>query len=193
MLTLTLRLTSHQGRMACWHQGWHADTEADMLTEGWHADNVSLSILEPQLCGLGWNACFQPPKAKMQVTQTWYPRVCGIRHGPIQGPQHVQRLQRPSLALEPSQELKNSFKLGKNAKKAERLIAGASTSARIGLKLEHRGHLDLPDDLQAKAGYLGVWPRVRNYCARGGPPKTRYSGHQNSRLMRGASKHDQTK
>ena len=38
MLALTLRLTSHQGRMACWHQGWHADTGADMLTEGWHAD-----------------------------------------------------------------------------------------------------------------------------------------------------------
>ena len=32
-----------------------------------------------------------------------------------------------------------------------------------------------------------------NHCARGAPAKTRYSGHQNSRLMRARSKHKQTK
>lgn len=35
--------------------------------------------------------------------------------------------------------------------------------------------------------------KSRNHCARGAPAKTRYSGHQNSRLMRARSKHDQTK
>ena len=33
---------------------------------------------------------------------------------------------------------------------------------------------------------------ARNHCARGGPPKARYSGHQNSRLVRGAYKLRQT-
>ena len=42
-------------------------------------------------------------------------------------------------------------------------------------------------------GYLpGGRPPSRKNCARGSPPKSRYSGHQNSRLMRGASKHGQT-
>lgn len=35
--------------------------------------------------------------------------------------------------------------------------------------------------------------KVRNHCARGNPPKSRISGHVNSRLMRGASKQEQTK
>ena len=35
-------------------------------------------------------------------------------------------------------------------------------------------------------------PKSRNHCARGSPPKSRISGHQNSRLLRGASKQDQT-
>ena len=43
-------------------------------------------------------------------------------------------------------------------------------------------------------GYLpGGRPPSRKNCARGSPPKSRYSGHQNSRLMRGASKQGQTK
>lgn len=38
-----------------------------------------------------------------------------------------------------------------------------------------------------------AFTKVRNHCARGSPPKSRISGHVNSRLMRGASKQGQTK
>ena len=38
-----------------------------------------------------------------------------------------------------------------------------------------------------KVSNLRVGPPPWNYCARGTPPKTRYSGHQNSLLMHGRS------
>ena len=42
-------------------------------------------------------------------------------------------------------------------------------------------------------GPIPTFTKVRNHCARGSPPKSRISGHVNSRLLRGASKQGQTK
>lgn len=61
-----------------------------------------------------------------------------------------------------------------------------------GLKLEYTPPHTMPEALPANPDYLVFQAAPRKNCARGSPPKSRYSGHQNSRLMRGASKHEQT-
>ena len=43
---------------------------------------------------------------------------------------------------------------------------------------------DVPEGLPMKTAIFWVFGKMRNHRARGSPPKTRYCGHLNSRLMR---------
>ena len=61
------------------------------------------------------------------------------------------------------------------------------------LTLENTPLGGTPDAFPTAPSHFVTWSVGRKNCARGSPPKSRYSGHQNSRLMRGASKHGQTK
>ena len=75
----------------------------------------------------------------------------------------------------------------------QRTAHRTSTRARTKVKPSIRRLRHVIKSVRTKSGHLWVQSTKRKDCARGSPPKTRYSGHQNSRLMRGASKQGQTK
>ena len=144
--------------------------------------------------------CLSPPPLHPSKSENARPCPHGLQgrgpySHPTQGRHGGRHLTDSVLVAESSLDFKKRLppsKNAKNAKNATRKPSGARPDARMGLKLEHKHPLGLAEGPITKLGYLGDPGRKRNYCARGSPPKTRYSGHQNSRLRRGASKHDQT-
>ena len=108
-------------------------------------------------------------------------------------PDTVNTCQNTYMVLQHSQDLLNRSQQARTAEIRQKSPPGAVPMTRDKLKLEDIHPGDIPNTFQTSPPGLGIWPAAEKNCARGSPPKSRYSGHQNSRLMRGASKHVQTK
>ena len=159
------------------------------------SEGFSLSPMSPD-CNA--EPCLSPPPLHPSKSENARPCPHGLQgrgpySHPTQGRHGGRHLTDSVLVAESSLDFKKRLPPSKNGKNATRKPSGARPDARMGLKLEHKHPLGLAEGPITKLGYLGDPGRKRNYCARGSPPKTRYSGHQNSRLMRGASKQGQTK
>ena len=70
---------------------------------------------------------------------------------------------------------------------------GACCTGPPGPKFRCAPRISIYYNTLACLGPAPTFSKLRNYCARGCPPKSRISGHVNSRLMRGESKQGQTK
>ena len=97
------------------------------------------------------------------------------------------------LGIEHSQEFTNRWKVPRKAKLPLWKPHGSAPTPSPALKLEHIPPRTISDTSHTNPHQNNTRSEHRKNCARGSPPKTRYSGHQNSRLMRGASKQGQTK